>query len=807
MKRIISLLIVLSLTAGAFGIFGVVTENVSAGPYFSGVERTWDAIGDSTANVAANWDPVGTPTTGDNITFDGTSTFDCDWNVETTLGNFSMLTGYTGEVTQSADYGCVDFYVEAGTFTGQLAPQLWLNCEGNFTVSSPGTLSANELHLNMTGSDTTVTMNTPNAFETLRISNDVSINYPSGLLRTNHLDIGEYTVTVTDTTTFVWKAFLDYTYSNLGTITGDGLFGIFLLNSDHIIDIGNVQCSAKIILQGGAINPYSLTCTDPGIFGDTLLIESEVASAFTVDFEDNTLTVDGTFTLGNRVILTQGTGTWSFGEYNQSGADSVFTQGGDFKTNNYTISDGIFNSGPTIYPLTCTNNWTKASPGTVNSVWLNMTGDNGYLSSDTPQGFFSVHFWGNTTVTQTVWGSGLTIGPTTTTTVESGKKLIYVAVDNYLNLGTITGDGAFEIDFYNNDEVIVFGTILIDVLLLTSSAASDNRILYLGENTLITGDLELYSSHATYTFELNHGDNYTLTVTGLVEAKAKLIANQGTGTWTFESYVQNGVDSIFNQGGPVSCGDFTISNGEFISSNDSITVSGDWSTTGFVNANGAVYLTGDEKTLNMVATDSFYNVTIDAGANYTLDDDVYVDCRATIIGIQYGAGDFIEPKPEFTSTAVLHACPGELYEYDVTQTYWDTLSIHSGPYWLYLDDGDIIGVPNENDTGIHFISLKLSWNDMETYQNYTLVVCGEALSEVDIFYIFFAFQLILFVIGLIGYFRLPFLLIFTVLATFAIAIPTIIYFGDLFVIAFILIMMNMMVGTMGLLKVRRKRDV
>lgn len=511
-------------------------------PYFSGVELTWDAGSDGLASTPANWSPVQTPDTGDNITFDATSVFNCDWNLEKTLGNFSMLTGYTGTVTQSVDFGCVDFALSAGTFLGQLSPVLWLDCEGNFTASGSGVLSANKLHLNMTGSDTIVTMNSPNAFETLRISNDITVNYPGGLLRSNRMDIGEFSVDVTATTTFVWKAFLDYTYSNLGTIEGDGLFGVFLLNVDHSIDIGTVLCSTKIILQGGAISPFKLTLTAPTIFGDALLIDSEVASAFEVDIGNNALSVAGVFTLDTRSTFTQGTGVCSFGSYAQTGVDSVFNQ-----------------------------------------------------------------------------GATLTIG-----------------------------------------------------------------------------------------------------------------------------------------------GDFTVSDGAFNAVGD-MTVPGDWDTaTGsYLNDDNVVTLTGASKTLAMHANDSFYNVTV--SGTYTMDTDTTVRLRATISGTVDGTGDFIEPLPEFTNDGWPHACPMELYEHTPTQLYWDTLDLVDPPYWLHLIDGVVTGVPNDNDTGLYEITLTLTWNDMVTYQNYTLIVCPELLSEADITMLGVGLSIVLgFGLIVIGFaYKMPHLIVFS----------------------------------------------
>ena len=182
--------------------------------------------------------------------------------------------------------------------------------------------------------------------------------------------------------------------------------------------------------------------------------------------------------------------------------------------------------------------------------------------------------------------------------------------------------------------------------------------------------------------------------------------------------------------------DFTVSDGIFNALGD-MTVPGNWDTaTGdYVNDDSAVYLTGASKTLGMNAADSFFNITV--SGTYTMDTDTNVRLRATITGTVDGAGSFIEPLPEFTSIPWVKACPLTLYEYAITQTYWDTLALDSAPYWLNIYDGVLKGIPGENETGIYNISLTLTWNDMVVYQNFTLVVCAEEISP----YQFASFEL------------------------------------------------------------------
>ena len=182
-----------------------------------------------------------------------------------------------------------------------------------------------------------------------------------------------------------------------------------------------------------------------------------------------------------------------------------------------------------------------------------------------------------------------------------------------------------------------------------------------------------------------------------------------------------------------------------------------------------------------------------------MDTDTTVRRRATISGTLDGTGNFIEPEPEFTSTAWLKVCPLSLYDYEVTQTYWDSLSISEGPYWLNIYDGHIKGIPGENETGLYNISLALTWNDMITYQNYTLIVCPAEEFVTFEFLMYFSAMLILLAINIIGA-CVPQVRILTLFGIFGIAIlcvPTALVMIDYGPIALILILVNIMVPVMS----------
>lgn len=525
---------------------GTITPGARAivDPFFSGVEKTWDAGSAGDASGVANWDPVGVPETGDNVTYDATSTENCNWDVEVTLGNFSMLTGYSGTVTQSADFGCVNFSATAGEWVGSITEYLTVTNDFSQTVSWA---SVSTTWLNMTAED------------------DAADLY-----------------------------MLDDNWLKRLTISGNVTF-----------DSPTLRC-----------------------YTHELLIES--TGAFTIDG------------------VTPGASTYhtSF-----------------FSTGSITIESG----------------------------------------------------------------GGIIVSADKRIGLETYNPPIL-----WSNQGEVSGDGGISFLTRNYDIDLTPGTISTDILLGCGVAmGADYEVRLLGPVST-TGTLTIKNpEYSAYSFTLDAG-GYDVTVDSTFTLGVSSVVLDA-GVWSVGSYIQSGADSIFNQGAALTIGgDFTISAGEFIGSDDAITVAGDWDTDGYTHGDNAVTLTGDTKTLVMAATESFYNVTIASGANYTMDDDTTVDLRATITGILYGAGDFIEPLPGFTSDPWQHACPHEVYEYTPTQLYWDTLALDDGPYWIHLVDGAITGVPNDNDTGIHYVVLTLTWNDMVTYQNYSIIVCPDLLSDAEV---------------------------------------------------------------------------
>lgn len=751
---------------------------ILAEPYYSGVERTWNAGSAGLASVPANWNPVGVPANGDNITFDGTSVYDCTWNVEETLGDFTIDTGYTGIITQTASFECADWYYNPANincFVPDITYPITIEGDAYFLKSE----ATRAYNLVMSGSDNTLTAYL-GGFGRLTISGTIEIVSPLSLILTSGVSYGG--LYVTETGIFNMESGLELgvalywggVYSNLGEINGDGSLTLRLYSESKTdFLIGDIEVDLTITQISGSGGSRSLSLGDNLDTGSTnsFTIQCQDAGQL-LTFNSGTYTVDtGNMIVGDRAIFTQGTGTCTFGEYLQDGYGSVFNQGGNVSvTGDFEITDGTFN-GNRNYDLICSGNYTESDDGIVTDGLLNlvMDGDTKVITSIMPweDYYHSVTIDGDIEITHTVLSDifvkNLTVTVGNTLTIDYPKIINMLSNGTYSNLGTVTG---YYILFWCNevDRTITLGTITdCDVEFAIDDADAD-RTVYLGENTVIGGNgrLIMDSDDLLHTITLHHNSDYTLTVNGnFANILDRSILIQGTGTWTFYDYSQSGTDAIFYQGGLLTIGVMDIDKGQFISNGDAITVTDDWSSKGFIHGNGVVYLTSADANINMDSGDSFYNVTV--SGNYIMNTDTNVDLRATITGTVTGTGDFIEPLPVFTRIIVPAACPLRLYESPIEQQYWDAVSLETAPYWMYLEDDVLKGIPGENDTGSFAVSVSLTWNDMVVYQNITLIVCADVLTNVQITMLGVALSLAL-GLGLVcvGYiWDIPFLIAFS----------------------------------------------
>jgi hypothetical protein len=110
----------------------------------------------------------------------------------------------------------------------------------------------------------------------------------------------------------------------------------------------------------------------------------------------------------------------------------------------------------------------------------------------------------------------------------------------------------------------------------------------------------------------------------------------------------------------------------------------------------------------------------------------------------------------------------------------------------------ISGIPYDRNIGYCDISIS-AWDGYQTtWQNYTIHIQGPLTTTIMTFLIYFVFQIVLLILGLIGYFRIPFLLFIEVIGTIAIAWPTITSFDAYWMLSLILILTNITIPIIGL---------
>ena len=148
--------------------------------------------------------------------------------------------------------------------------------------------------------------------------------------------------------------------------------------------------------------------------------------------------------------------------------------------------------------------------------------------------------------------------------------------------------------------------------------------------------------------------------------------------------------------------------------------------------------------------------------------------------------------PEFTSTPITEAYIGELYEYEVEQTDDDNLSLDISPYWILLIGNSVIGVPQENNSGIYAISLSLTRDSTVIYQNYTIAVNNTPPIVSLNFIMFFTAMILLVILNIIGilFSRVKILTLYCMFGIVILAVPTAIALREYGSIALILILIN-----------------
>jgi hypothetical protein len=710
-------------------------------PYFSGVTRTWAAGAASYSGIAASWSPAGVPATGDNITFDGTSTYACTWNTSVTLGNFSMNTGYSGLVTQSVSFSTYDALFVAGSFS---SGTYWLSIEHAWVRTASAITDG---RFNMTGASSTMknagsevgfkglvvcgtTTLTAGVFSlvvvpTIKICTGANLQIGAGV------DMKIWDLTVGGTS-----------WTNLGTVSGAGTLYLVVYGGTGYMAPGIISAPTTFRSYSTAPSPGIIIFTGPGQFG-TLAIRCTEAptKSLTVDLSSNNYRLSAT----SLTVLAQGI---------------LQGRGSNISVSNALDSSaGTFAAGTSTVYLTGTGSTVKTA--NANGAFYNLVVGGTYTTSSSINvthnfqvnssksitvGAGKTLTAANMTSSGTVIGTGslvlatatnVTASPGTVTTAPATVKLLAAATgERTVTLGasatfgsglTVDSEAAFD---------LVLDTGGYDLTSTDLTLAADANLVAVGGALALSDDFSASGSVDASGTDFAVNDDCTLagasTVTGGTFAvggdlniSAALTLSPGTLTLSQDLRL-SGTASVTITIPFTVTDDLVVASTADLTTSEAITVGGDWLLydAAWTHGDQVVTLTGT-CALNMT-TGTFWNVTVSGTA--TLAEDALVSLRATVTGSVVGPGDFIEPLPVFTSTPEAQANILEVYNLTVTQAYWDALS-YDGPAFLALYGDRLMGVPQESDAGIYNISLALVWNDMTVYQNWTLIVDYPMISE------------------------------------------------------------------------------
>ena len=273
--------------------------------------------------------------------------------------------------------------------------------------------------------------------------------------------------------------------------------------------------------------------------------------------------------------------------YMLTGYSGTVTQAASFGVSaTYTQQAGTF-TGSTSYWLNDSGSFIKTGGTLTTGVLnLNMTGASSTLSVDVAVQLYKGVIFGSVTysgagqISTSGYGSsnrGFSVFGALSISYGMTWAHILAAAGSgvFLNVGTITGLGTFEIDADTSSlPAQTFGTINCPVLIRNVGGFGSDQVLALAANTVFGSNLTVYSSHATKLMTLSHGSNYQLTVSGAVVLGVRGIMTQGTGTWTFGSYTQNGASTVYSEGGNIVVDtDFSLSAGTFNGGSSSYSIS------------------------------------------------------------------------------------------------------------------------------------------------------------------------------------------------------------------------------------------
>lgn len=408
-----------------------------------------------------------------------------------------MASGYSGTVTQTANFGANNITLSAGILVGSTT--CIIVCSGNILESTSATITDNTLRVSMISDGSSITKRVTSAFRYLAINASITWLSAGG---TSTGSYGWYisadgVLIVTAGYTAVaptWATSSSFT--NLGSINGPGTFRFAIQTYDTSLRFGDMNGITTCVLYAPTTRSCVITQVDDAILASFSISSSH--ASYTLSLHLGTYSLSATqITIGTRGVLTPGSsfitdsGSWS-------SSAGTFTPGTSTVTLSGTGSTVTTGAGQSFYNLIVSGTYTTASS-------LNITHD------------------------LTVSG-GLTVGASKTATWESDGE--------YSNTGTITGTGTLELA-PTVDYGLTLGTVECPLLIggsniteLASNTVLENDVTV--SSTLIdeshmttfTDDCTLDFSSASYLYNVTVQSGVTVTFVSDIDATR--VVNSGT---------------------------------------------------------------------------------------------------------------------------------------------------------------------------------------------------------------------------------------------------------------------------------------
>jgi len=487
--------------------------------------KTWNPTVGNLASNTVNWNG-GSPGTGDDVVFDGTSTSNCTWDITTALNKVDVTSAYTGTVTQTAalnvnsgatqrftfnggtwDSGSSAVNLGSGGIDASGAATKILKC-GSSTWSVTGNCDLSGVAMTFFGASSTFVFGSVSALTLTPPADSQSFNNIS----CNSQAVNPITVTLAGDV-IVGGSF----DGNTATTGGQVIFNGFAVHVYGDLKQTGTSTSAfygttVLHIRGSASQLFG-TSTGNNAFTNTggIVINK---SGGTVTFYAGNITLDGNFT------YTVGTTVVTGNNINFLGTSKTITSG-SFAFNNVTL----FTGGTMTLADNMTVNGTidmgaNSSGVAINGFKINLKGDlTRTVSSGSGSGTTVLEFNGTGTQTWS-WASGVYCGFSVTINKSSGTLNLSGTIAYGVTSCTLT---------YTAGTVAAGSSTFIFQGSCTAAVTglTFNNVQAQGPGTITTSGTVL----ATGTMTLGvSGNNYTQTG-GTWEAQGHLTFDNSSG-WT-----------------------------------------------------------------------------------------------------------------------------------------------------------------------------------------------------------------------------------------------------------------------------------